>query len=192
MLLVSLPLTAYFVIYSKEGIIFLAGSEYGASVIPMMVIMMTVPLIGMTNVMGIQTLVPLGKEKYVLYSEITGAVVDLILNMLLIPVLASTGAAIGTLAAETAVWCVQYWVLRKTVDRAFKAVRYKVLTGALVLGSIAALLIKFTKLPNFLLLVFSSIVFWGIYGIVLTVFHEPMICEFEKLLWNKLFKYKRG
>lgn len=190
-LLVSLPLTIYFMIYSKEGIIFLAGSEYSDSVIPMMVIMMTVPLIGMTNVMGIQTLVPLGKEKYVLYSEIVGAVVDLILNMLLIPVMASTGAAIGTLAAETAVWCVQYLVLRKTVDQAFKSVHYGSVAVAIVLSSVAAVAIKLTGLTNIALLVLSSIIFWGIYGGVLTVFREPLLCELEGLLLDKFFNYKK-
>ncbi len=58
--------------------------------------------------MGIQMLVPLGKEKVVLYSEIAGMIVDIILNALLIPKMASTGAAIGTLAAEIAVFIVQY------------------------------------------------------------------------------------
>ena len=57
-------------------------------------------LIGLTNIMGIQMLVPLGREKTVLYSEIVGVIVDVILNALLIPRFASAGAAIGTLAAE--------------------------------------------------------------------------------------------
>ena len=48
-------------------------------------------------------LVPLGKEKIVLYSEIAGAVTDLILNALLIPVLETSGAAIGTLGLAAGV-----------------------------------------------------------------------------------------
>ena len=53
--------------------------------------------------MGIQILVPLGREKVVLYSEIAGAVVDLIINWILIPSMASAGVAIGTLVAEAVV-----------------------------------------------------------------------------------------
>ena len=49
------------------------------------VIMPTLLLIGLTNIMGIQMLVPLGREKTVLYSEIAGVIVDVILNVLLIP-----------------------------------------------------------------------------------------------------------
>lgn len=78
----------------------------------MQIIMPTLLLIGLTNIMGIQILVPLGKERIVLYSEIAGAVIDLILNLILIPHMASVGAAIGTLTAELVVWIVQFVALK--------------------------------------------------------------------------------
>ena len=63
----------------------------------MQVIMFTVLFIGMSNITGIQVLVPLGLEKQVLCSELLGMTVDLVINIALIPRLASsTGAAIGT------------------------------------------------------------------------------------------------
>ena len=70
--------------------------------------MPTLLFIGITNVLGIQILVPLGREKTVRVSEIVGAVTDLILNAILIPQYGASGAAIGTLAAEFAVLVVQY------------------------------------------------------------------------------------
>ena len=79
------PLMVYFIIYAKQGIYFLSGSAYAGSIMPMKIIMPTLLLIGITNVLGIQILIPLGREKIVLYSEIAGAVVDLILNAILIP-----------------------------------------------------------------------------------------------------------
>ncbi len=54
--------------------------------------MPTLLLIGITNILGIQILVPLGYEKAVLVSEIVGAVIDLVVNALLIPVYQSSGA----------------------------------------------------------------------------------------------------
>ena len=51
----------------------------------------------------------------VLYSEIAGAVTDVIINALLIPYMQSTGAAIGTLIAEFVVLLVQYYALRNEV-----------------------------------------------------------------------------
>lgn len=60
------------------------------------------------------------KKKIVLYSEVIGAIVDVIINMMLIPKLASTGAAIGTVIAELAVLIVQYSVLRNEVGGTLK------------------------------------------------------------------------
>ena len=54
-------------VYAKEGILFLSGDAYIFAVIPMQVIMPTILFIGLTNIMGIQMLVPLGREKVVLY-----------------------------------------------------------------------------------------------------------------------------
>ena len=50
-------------------------------------------LIGLSNITGIQILIPMGKEKYVLYSEIAGATINLIINAILIPRLGASGAA---------------------------------------------------------------------------------------------------
>ena len=57
-------------------------------------------------------------------SEIVGVIVDIILNTLLIPRYASAGAAIGTLAAETAVFIVQYrGYMKKDRDSRFEVLR---------------------------------------------------------------------
>lgn len=61
--LISIPLTVYFILYAKEGILFLSGNAYSKAILPMQVIMPTLIFIGLTNIMGIQILVPLGREK---------------------------------------------------------------------------------------------------------------------------------
>lgn len=66
----------------------------------MKVIMLTVPLIGFSSLTGLEILVPFHKEKIVLYSEVFGAVVDFAINMMLIPIYGSVGAAVGTVIAE--------------------------------------------------------------------------------------------
>ena len=106
-LVIALPMALYFMIFAREGVIFLAGSAFEGAVLPMRVIMPTLVLIGMTNVIGIQMLVPLGREKAVLRSVVAGAVVDVVLNIILIPQFSALGAAIGTLVAEMTVLMVQ-------------------------------------------------------------------------------------
>lgn len=61
--LIATPLMVYFILFAKEGVFFLSGLAYSGSIIPMQIIMPTLLFIGLTNIMGIQMLVPLGKEK---------------------------------------------------------------------------------------------------------------------------------
>ena len=141
-------------------------------------------------------LVPLGKEKVVLYSEIAGMIVDVILNALLIPKMASTGAAIGTLAAEATVLIVQYIALKNEVESAFKMVHYESLVIALLMSSLLSILIKQLHLRSFVMLCISAMVFFGVYFIILTVMKEPLVIDIEKQLQpefnsNKGCSYRR-
>lgn len=188
--LVAAPLMIYFILFAQEGIYFLSGSAYTGSIIPMQIIMPTLLLIGLTNIMGIQMLIPLGKEKVVLYSEIVGVIVDVILNALLIPQLASSGAAIGTLAAETAVWIIQFCALKKDVCEAYRKVKYSPIVIGLVIATVLSHLVEYLSLGSFFTLCVSAILFFGAYAVVLTVMKEPLVLEIERQMFDK-FRRKR-
>jgi O-antigen/teichoic acid export membrane protein len=66
----------------------------------MRIIMPAVIFIGISNIAGMQKLIPMGHESSVTVAAWTGAAVDIVLNMLLIPEFASAGAAAATLATE--------------------------------------------------------------------------------------------
>lgn len=189
--LIATPMMVYFILFAKEGIYFLSGSAYEGSIVPMQLIMPTLLFIGLTNIMGIQMLVPLGKEKIVLYSEIAGVIVDLFLNTLLIPSMASSGAAIGTLAAEAVVWLVQYIALYKIVSEAYRQVHYIPLIIALVVGCLISILVKGLKFGSFMTLCVSAVLFFASYGIVLTIAQEPLILEIKKQVFLKVNKIRK-
>ena len=190
-LVVACPLALYFILFAKEGIRFLSGPAYGGAVLPMQWIQPTIIFIGLTNILGLQILVPLGKEKYVLYSEIAGAVTDFGINMLLIPRLASTGASIGTLAAEFVVFVVQYHVLRKEVAPIFRKLPYGKVVVALGLASLASLWTKRLGVHAFIILIISVVLFMGVYALVLFLTKEPMMQEIVATVSNK-FKRSRS
>ncbi|MGN8804184.1 MULTISPECIES: flippase [unclassified Blautia] len=182
------PMILYFIFYAKEGIYFLSGKAYEGSIVPMQIIMPTLLFIGITNILGIQILVPLGREKTVLYSEIAGAIVDVIINALLIPKYASAGAAIGTLAAEFVVFVVQYTALKNEVTDAFKLIHYgKILIG-LILGSVASLWVKTLGLGSFITLLISAMLFFGIYGLFLLITKEELVMEIFNQVIGKILK----
>ena len=69
-------------------------------------------MIGISNLLGIQILVPLNREKDVFKSVSLGAVVNLVINIICIPKFGASGAAFGTLIAELFVTGYQFYVLR--------------------------------------------------------------------------------
>lgn len=190
--IVALPLTVYFIFFAREGIYFLSSNDFTGAIEPMQLIMPTVVFIGLTNIMGIQILVPIGKERFVLYSEIAGAVVDFIINLLLIPRMASSGAAIGTLAAEIVVWIVQFYYTKDIVAEVYKKIHYRSLILGIAGGSILALpvkqlqLIESVRWNSFIVIAISGMIFFGVYGLVLTLTKEPLVIEIENQIFGKI------
>lgn len=190
--LLATPMMLYFMFFAKEGINLLSGSAYAGSVLSMQIIMPTLLLIGITNILGIQMLVPMGKENVVLYSEIAGAVVDIILNVILIPQYRSAGAAMGTLAAEFVVFIVQFYGIKKEVADAFESIRYGKLVAALMLACAASVWVKFLDLGSFLTLVISACLFFGVYGLFLLLTQEPLVVEiFNQVVGTLTKRIKR-
>ena len=176
-ILVATPLMIYFILFAREGIFFLSGAAYDGSVIPMQIIMPTLLLIGMTNVMGIQIMIPLGMEKQVLYSEIVGAIVDLIVNAILIPKYAASGAAVGTLMAEFVVWIVQMHALKNVTENLYKNIRLGTVGLALILAVIGSIWVKGLAFGPFMRLLISAILYFTIYYIVLLLRKEAIAKE---------------
>lgn len=175
--LLACPMTLYFILFARQGIYFLSNSSYNGAIVPMQIIMPTLLIVGLTNIMGIQMLVPLGKERLVLRSQIAGAITDLVLNLILIPKYAAAGAAFGTVMAEIAVFIVQIIALRKELLPAYRDIHYFRILGALAVGTVASLWVLKLGLGSFLTLAISAVCFFGSYGLILLVVREPLVVE---------------
>lgn len=184
--LLACPFTVYFIVFAKEGIFFLSGEAYAGSIIPMQIIMPTLIFVGMSNIIGIQMLVPLGLEKQVLYSEIVGAIVDFILNAMFIPRLASAGAAVGTLVAEMVVLIWQLRVIRDRKVNLYSEIKVYKILSAVSVASAASIWVKGIAIPYFLILLISSVCFFTGYGIVLVVLKEKIVTELLQNIIKRL------
>ncbi len=171
-LLSALPLCVYFIVMARESILFLSGEAYSRSVVPMQIIMPTVLFIGLTNIIGIQLLVPLGKEKLVFLSTCIGAVADTILNAVFIPRYGSIGAAIGTVTAELVVLIIQLWMIAPKTSIIFSSLQLHKVLIALIPSTVALSLVRALPIPgNLGLLLICAISFFGVYGLILLLLH---------------------
>ena len=159
---ISIPLSMYFTLYAMEGVYFLSGDAYAGSIVSMQVIMPTLFFIGISNLLGIQILVPMDRERDVLNSVMLGAIINLLINVVTIPSFGATGAAFGTLVAEIIVTLYQVYVLRSFLKDIIGQVKVQKNILATVLASISSIIVRMffaETLSLFLLLAISALVF---------------------------------
>lgn len=161
----SVPLWVFFTLYAKEGVYFLSGEAYAGSIVPMQIIMPTLFFIGISNLLGIQILVPMDREKDVLNSVLLGAVVNLMINIITIPSFGATGAALGTLIAELFVTIYQVYVLRNFLKEIVGQVKVQKNVLATIVASASSVVVTvfFTRTLS---LFFTLVVSTSIFGIV--------------------------
>lgn len=186
--LAATSMMLYFMIFAREGVLFLSGRAFEGAIVPMIVVMPTLLFIGLTNIMGIQMLVPMKKENAVMISTFAGALVDLILNAILIPWYGSIGAAIGTLVAEFVVLIVQLIYIKDNVKYLYANQGYLKLILALLIASLAAICIKCALRGIFIKLVVSAIAFFGLYVVVLYILKEEVVVENVRSAIGKIIK----
>ena len=105
------------VLVAQDFVPFFYGQGYDG-VIELLVILSALPLvIGCSNIIGIQYLVPTGQEKFLTISVLTGSAVNVILNFFLIRAYAAAGAATASVIAEICVTLVQFIAVRKMCIR---------------------------------------------------------------------------
>ena len=182
----SFPLMVYFTLFASQGIAFLSGPLYTGAVLPMRIIMPTLVLIGLTNILGIQILIPQGRETVVLRSELLGALTDFILNIILIPRFGASGAAAGTLAAEMVVLLVQYFETRELVCTIAHPVNlFHTLLGCIAGAIVSDYLTRIIVHP-FLILAISFLLFFSVYTAVMffigDTFALDIVSRFKSIL----------
>lgn len=94
---------AIFIAFAGTVMRVLAGGEFAGAAASLRILMPALVIIAVSNVIGMQMLVPMDREKPVAAAALAGAAADLILNLILIPHYGSKGAAAATLAAEAVV-----------------------------------------------------------------------------------------
>lgn len=115
LLALTIPLVIIGFIYAPEVIRIISGKGYEGAITPMRIIMPLVFIIGYEQILVIQTLMPLKKDKAIFINSVVGATVGIALNIILVPYYKSVGSAIVWLCSEMGVFLsAQYFVFKYT------------------------------------------------------------------------------
>ena len=107
-LLLAFPIMIVFGVLAKEIIFLFAGDKFSYATSLMYILLPLVLLIGMSNIFGLQILVPYNKENKLLIGVFIGAILNFSFNLLLIPIYNGNGAAISTIVTEIVITLILY------------------------------------------------------------------------------------
>ncbi len=185
-LALSLPMTLGLMILAMPITLVFCGKEYYEAIPVLLLNAPVIVFISLTNLMGIQILYPKDKINIVIWSVSGGAVMNLIFNLLLIPLYGATGAAISTLIAEFAVLLIQIIYGREYYPfKVSDMLSITYIIGCLIMGSFTYISIYFIN-SIIAKLVVGTIVGVISYTIFLMLSKDPLITEVELLVKNKL------
>ena len=142
--------------------------------------------IGLSNVIGMQYLLPTKHQKEYTLSVVVGAVVNFLFNLLLIKNYGAIGAAIGTVIAEFTVTFIQFLSIRKEFNL-FNIIKFSLqyLISAIIMFVIL-LAIRMIPVSNILSIIIQVIVGFIVYFGLLLLLKNEFIFEYLKLFVNKL------
>lgn len=145
-------------------------------------------LIGLSNVTGIQYLLPTKRQKEYNISVVCGAVVNFIMNSIFIYKLGALGASIGTVIAEFTVTTIQIMYVRKDFNllKIFKLSRNYLFSAIIMF--VCCYLMNFMKLPNILDVVVKVVIGGVVYVVVLLIMKD----EFLNEMLNKIMSKVKG
>ena len=104
-----IPLILCSMIMAPQIVYILSGPGYEGAILPMRIIMPAAFAVGVAQVLAIQVLMPMKKDKVLLVASIIGAVVSLLINLLVVHYIESVGSAVVLLCSEAVVTGAYLW-----------------------------------------------------------------------------------
>lgn len=152
------------------------GDGYEKCIMLFQILMPSCIFVAFASVIRTQFLIPNKMDKIYITSVITGAFVNLIFNLLFIPIYGSVGAAIGTLLAEATVCIYQVWNVRKHIPIAYYI---KQCIPFIIIGIVMYLCLLI--LPNYFKNVLVNLVVKTIFGAILYLLLTVFIYKTKKI-----------
>lgn len=103
--------------FAPQIILILSGPGYEGAILPFRIILPLIFIIGTEQILIVQILTPMGKDKAVLINSIVGSICGLVLNFAIVPQLGCTGSAIVWIASEVAVFSSAFYFVSKTMSK---------------------------------------------------------------------------
>lgn len=175
---ICIPMIVGIFLLAEDAIFIFCGKEYLDASITLRILTGGMFFSALNGYIVYQLLIPQKKEKTALTGTVVGATINLLSNVILIPIYKENGAAVGTCIAEISVFAYCYYMSKKMFKiRIFKKSHIQYVIASLVMLSVCIGLKGVSK--NILLNTFSVVIGGGItYLFVLILLRNEFAYEF--------------
>lgn len=182
----SLPVTLFLLVLAPNVILVLLGKEYYNSILTMRIMTPIIFFMSFSSFTGVQILYANGEDKKMMYSLMSGAILNFIFNLVLIPKFSENGAAIGTLFAEGGVLSVQLIFAKKYLNsKIFNKNNLKYIISAIISSLVILFLGKIVHEKTFINLIVLGITAIISYISILIFIKEEYTIIYYKKIKNK-------
>lgn len=191
LLLISLPMAMGIIVVSDMIIPWFFGSGYEQVGLIIKIFSPLMVVVTFSNAIGMQYLIQARKQKIYTISICTGAIVNFIINLVLIPRLYSIGAAVASVVAESAILIVQMWyVCNKKQILDIKGIfsKFPIYMGMSTVMFVILMIIKRFMAPNFVSSFCIVIIGISIYTYGLWIVKDEWILKIVIMLSQKIKK----
>ncbi len=184
LILIAIPMSIGVFMLRERIVTALFGLEFLPSASIIAILSSLIIIISISYFTGTVVLTSTNNEKYLMKATITGAVVNICMNLLLIPAYGICGAAIASVIAESAVLLVHYYYSKKyyKILINLKFVISILIANILMIATLH--LISKMAVSNILVLVLSVICGALIYLLALLFFKNELLIELKNTLIN--------
>lgn len=160
---------------SKEFVPLFYGKGFDKCKIIISVLALSGIFVSWANVIRTQYLIPNKKDKIYIISVFLGAIVNITINIILIPYLQSVGAAIATLFTQLSVFIYQAYMVRKEIKIGsyFKQSLPLVISGFVMY----IIVVNITIISNSLITLIVKILVGGIIYTILVIFYYSLVLK---------------
>ncbi len=188
--MIGIPLCFGLIGISSSFVPWFYGRGYEKCILLLKILSVLIPVIGISNVTGIQYLVPSKRQGILTGTVLAGAVFNFVINLLLIPKFFSAGAAAASVMAEGLISCIQLYIVRRelSVKKILLSSLSYFFAGIVMLAVllITGRFIKPSAAGTVILILTGSMVYFFILKIIRDDFY---LAQKEKL-WKKV-RYKK-
>ena len=109
------PIIIFFMFFAPQVINIIAGAGYEGSILPMRIVMPLMIIIGTEEILIIQLLMPLNKDKAIFINSLIGAVIGISLAVILVKNLHSVGSSIVWVCSEFSILVSASYFVKKYI-----------------------------------------------------------------------------